>query len=133
MSAFFSRSRPQKLTLLFVLSGLLIVSALVGWPWFEAWLTRHNAFQLVRQGHFAEAEPLLHRVLARDANDLEVVKALALGQVETGKLSEAGACLERWCGLQPNDPEPWHRRFDVHLRLGQRDQALVDGQRLVEL
>jgi predicted Zn-dependent protease len=133
MSAFFHHSRPGWLTLLLAFTGLLIVGVLLGWSWFELRLARHNALQFVRQGRFAEAEPLLHRVLARAPNDLEVVKALAHGQLETGQLAEAGTSLERWCDLQPNDPEAWQNRFDLHLRLGQRDLALGDAQRLVEL
>jgi len=133
MSALLLRSRPQRRSLFIVLSGLLVVGALVAWPRLELRLSRRNALQLVHQGRFADAEPVLVRVLARDANDLEVVKALALGDIEAGELAEAGPYLERWCDLQPEDPVPWHSRFDVHLRLGQRDQALTAGQRVIEL
>src|SRR5262249_43364725 len=67
------------------------------------------------------------------ANDLAVVKALALGQLESNKLSEAEISLGRWCALRPNEAEPFKQRMNLQLRLKRLPQALTDGQRVLEL
>jgi predicted Zn-dependent protease len=129
-----SRRRPHwQLALVFVAGAVLATSALLGGWWLHGWLERREALSLAQQGRFAEAEPLLQRVLERQGNDLAIVKALALGQLEANKLSEAELSLGRWCALRPNDAEPFRRRMDLRLRLKRLPEAIADGQRVLEL
>jgi Flp pilus assembly protein TadD len=121
-------------TVLLLSVGLLLtLSAVLGWPWLDRQWSRHRALELVRQGRFADAEPLLRRTLTGSPNDLEIVKALALGELESGKTKEADLSLARWGELAPQDIEPWQRRFELHLQSGQDDEALAEAHQLVEM
>jgi predicted Zn-dependent protease len=91
-----------------------------------------EALRLSGQGKFAEAEPLLKRALQRNERDVAAVRALALGYLGTGNDREAEVYLDRWCALQPDQPEPRARRMDLGVKLVKIEQAIADGERLLE-
>jgi tetratricopeptide (TPR) repeat protein len=94
---------------------------------------RAQALLLAERGDFAAAEPLLQAAWKSDPNDLEVVRALALGYRKADRPADAEPALTAWCSLRPDDPEPFRQRFAVRTRLGRKEQALEDGERLLEL
>jgi tetratricopeptide (TPR) repeat protein len=94
---------------------------------------RAEALRLTEQGRFAEARPRLRRALEQDANDVEVVKALALSALAAQQFTEAEAYLARWCALQPDQAEPFERHFGVAQQMGKLDEAVADGERLLDL
>jgi tetratricopeptide (TPR) repeat protein len=119
-------------------------AALAGWRWRQARAERAEALRLAGAGRFDVAEPLLRRALARDAGDLEVVSALALGTLGGDEHAAAEGYLTRWCELSPREAWPLRQRMDLRHRLGVAErrqaerrklleQALADGQRVLEL
>ncbi len=117
----------------FVACATLTTSTFFGWRWLQGRLERREALHLAQQGRFADAEPLLRRVLERQGDDLAVVKALALGQLKANQLTDAELALGLWCALRPNEAEPFRRRMDLRVRLKWLPQALADAQRVLEL
>jgi tetratricopeptide (TPR) repeat protein len=105
---------------------------------FAAWqafpdLDRRNGLQLAKEQRFAEAEPYLERALERKPGDVEVLRALALGELAANDLDQAEQHLTRWCALRPREAEPFQHRMDLRLQRRQFPQALEDGQHLLEL
>jgi Tfp pilus assembly protein PilF len=105
---------------------------------------RHAALRFAREGRFAEAEPLLQKVLARDAGDVEVLAALAVGKLGGNEPAAADEYLTRWCDLSPREARPYRLRMDLRHRLGRGERgtaerlrllgrALADGQHVLEL
>ncbi len=106
----------------------------VGVKWNARRADRAEAIDLVRQKKLTEAEPGLERAFARDRDDFEVVVALAKVHTTGARLvADAEPYLTRWCELRPNDPEPFHHRFDMWLLLKRFDRALDDADRLAKL
>jgi tetratricopeptide (TPR) repeat protein len=93
---------------------------------------RAEALRAAQQGHFREAEPILRLARERNPDDLDVVKALALGYLGTEQLAPAEAELSRWCLLRPDDAPPFKQRMDVRHRRAQAAQAAADQQRLMQ-
>lgn len=121
----------------------VIALALAGWRWLHARGERQEALRLTRVGRFADAEPLLQQALARDAGDVEVLSALALGKLE-GDPAAAEVYLTRWCVQRPSEDRPHRLRMDLRHRLARAErgaaarlrlmeQALDDGLRVLEL
>ena len=125
-------SRPL-LLLITISCAAIILLAAWAWPSYRLHSLRARALHLSAHGHSAAAEPLLHEALQGRGDDLEVLQALALAQLEANKLSELDETLTRCCELRPDDPEPLKRLFELRLRLGRREQAIADGQRLLKL
>jgi tetratricopeptide (TPR) repeat protein len=92
------------------------VAAGLGWRSSQPAREREKALRLSRQGEFAEAEPLLKRVLERNTGDIEVVKALALGYFDAHQDEQADHYLERWHNLQPDAEEPRERLMQLLVR-----------------
>jgi tetratricopeptide (TPR) repeat protein len=122
---------------------LLAAAGLGTGLWFWVQTERHTrdreaGLRLVRESRFADAEPILARVFARDANDVEVVKALvrvALAQ-NTSDAQQPGQLvryLSRWCELQPNEIEPFRLRVKFATEEGNLDQAVADSEHLLQL
>ncbi len=124
---------------LLILLGTLVLSLGAGFGWYrlQTYLDRQHGLDLADNGHFDQAEPLLRRAVARNAEDAEVNRALALGylaQKEGGPLlTEVEPLVTRWCRLLPEDPEPYRVRMELWLRLGRYAPALADGEHLLEL
>src|SRR6266849_3769216 len=55
-----------------------------------------QGLELANKGRFPEAEPLLQKALERHANDIDVLRAMALGKLAT-RPAEAEPYLTRWC------------------------------------
>src|SRR5262245_3377109 len=107
----------RRLILLLMAAGL----AVGGWSWVQAWRharDRELGLRLVQRGHFADAEPMLARVMARDAADVEVVKALARISADAQQLDRAADYLSAWCALRPAEREPLQLRMECNKRLG---------------
>src|SRR5262245_11663381 len=97
----------RRLALVAAATAALAGGLFLAHRWVQPWLDRRQGLDLAREGRFAEAEPRLQRTLLRQPDDLEVVKALALGQLGANQLAEAEVSLGRWCDLHPNDAEPF--------------------------
>src|SRR5260370_39073047 len=125
--------RPRRARLLLILALLAALAvAFAGWSW-VAGLDRRQGLQLAAQSRFAEARPFLERALAHRPRDWEVVKVLALGQLDADEVTEAEGLLTQWSELRPGDAEPFKRRLELHLRQRKFPQALEDGRRILEL
>jgi Tfp pilus assembly protein PilF len=105
---------------------------------------RREALRLARAGQYGQAEPLLLRALAQDANDAEVVAALATGKLWANDVAAAEQYLARWSKLSPQDAQPLRLRMNMRHRLGfaEREKAARlrllglaadDGRRVLEL
>src|SRR4051794_2512008 len=97
-------------------AGAALVLALGGFfglRWLAHQDERDEALRLAEKGPFAEAEPLLRRVLERSPRDAEVVRALALGYLEARRFDETEDFLGRWCALRPGLTGPYRRRLDL--------------------
>jgi predicted Zn-dependent protease len=86
---------------------------------------------LGQQGQFEAAEPLLLNCLERDPDDISILRALALGNIKAKQHRKVQKYLDRWCALQPDDPEPFRVRCQWAYRGGHWAQALADGERLL--
>lgn len=138
-----SACRSRRLTrrrLAWLLGGAgLLAAALVflGWRLDQA-SRRHalrlEALQLVSEGNFVEAEPKLLALLEHDPADVEVLRALALGQKTTGRrLAEGERYVSLWCAADVNNPEPFRERLYLWMELQRWDRALADVRHLRKL
>jgi predicted Zn-dependent protease len=114
--------------------GLAAVLAGVGvWWWFapSAW-ERDEGLRAARAGDFERAEPLLMRALEKKPDDPDVAEALARGYAAADD-PRAEDHLSRWLALRPDQPEPLRQRMEFYRKRKQREEAFVDGRRLLEL
>src|SRR5262249_23704097 len=65
--------------------------------------------------------------------DVEVIRELALGSFKSYFLPDAEKYLNQWCRLEPAGAEPHLQRLRLRKRLGRLDEALADGEKLVEV
>ena len=135
---------------LFLFSSLfLLVSAASAIGWLE-WRRYENrqaiqdAIRSAKYGRFSDAEPMLRKVLEPNSGNVELLKPLALGLINSHKLDEADVVLSQWCDVCQTDAEPYRLRMD--LRHGRamkfkpgdeqerhKELALADGQRVIGL
>jgi tetratricopeptide (TPR) repeat protein len=81
-------------------------------------IDRLEAILRVRAGRYAEAEPILRRILEQATGpDAEVEEALARTYLETYDFPAASAVLDRWMRDVPQDPKPYLWRVEVDERL----------------
>jgi predicted Zn-dependent protease len=116
--------------------GVVILAAggaLLAWRWAGDAADRRQGLALAKQGRFADAEPFLRRVVERHDNDLEVVRALALGYVAADDASNAEGFLTRWCELRPDQSQPFEQRMALEIRMKWLEQAIADGRHVLEL
>jgi predicted Zn-dependent protease len=118
------------------LVGLGVAAVLAGAAAFW-WLApstweRSEGLRAARAGEFDRAEPLLVRALEKGPDDPEVVEALARGYAEADD-PRAEPHLARWVALRPGQPEPLRQRMEFYRKRKQREEAYVDGRRLLEL
>ena len=136
---FWSRRRSVALALV----GIVTAIGVVLWPRLQARSERAAGLQAAQEGRWDVAEPVLGRALARDGNDLPVVRAMALGYAAAARPVQAEEILDIWCQLRPNDAEPFKRRMDLlHKRARTAGPtaerplmalALADGRRALDL
>jgi Flp pilus assembly protein TadD len=97
----------------------------LGYP--EEPVERLRAFNLVRSRRYAEAEPILVRLMARSSRpDPELDEATARVLLQTYKLDAARKVLARWIRDAPQDARPhlWMTEID---RRSQTDPAVTIG------
>jgi predicted Zn-dependent protease len=135
-----SRAGPAGITsgrrrrVLFICGGLVLAAgAVVVVVTVRRSLDRDEGIRLALAGNMAEAEPLLADVLARDPDDAEALRALALGRVAAGKLAEASEPLDRWRAVRPDDPEAHLARVDQAVRLGRQAEAIEPARAVLAL
>ncbi len=86
-------------------------------------LDRLDAIIRAQAGRYAEAEPVLRRVLERsEAPDPEAAEALARLYLQTYQFHAAAAVIERWIREAPDDAKPYLWRTEVNTRL-KKDSA----------
>ncbi len=136
--------RRLRLPLLLAVLAMGAVAVSFLWSAYQARHERAEGLRAAQLGRTSDAEPLLRRALERDPDDLDVVKALALGLLGIEELAEAEPHLSRWCALRPDDAEPFKHRMDLRHRRARAapvaadqrrimEEALADGQRALEL
>jgi tetratricopeptide (TPR) repeat protein len=105
-----------------------------GWPSWPGQDTDHQAALVaIEHDEFADAEPLLRRVLERHPDDVAVAKALGLGYLVARRFDEADPFLTRWVQLKPQDAEPLQRRIESSMQQQKTSQAILDVQTILQL
>jgi Flp pilus assembly protein TadD len=107
----------------------------LGYSWhsFKESSERGEAMRLLKVHGYGWASELLKRIAARDDGDVEVIRELALGTSKSYFLQDAKKYLNRWCELEPAAVEPHLQRLRFWRRLGRLDEALADGETLMEI
>ncbi len=114
--------RPQE-----VVDGLARARAL-GYP--AAHVDRLDAIVRAQAGRYAEAEPVLRRVLEGSrAPDPEASEALARVYLQTYQFRAAAAVIDRWIREAPDDAKPYLWRTEVNTRLKSDQSAQVRDYR----
>jgi predicted Zn-dependent protease len=81
-----------------------------------------------------KALPALHRCLARDPADADVLLAVITAMSATAAHApEVEPYLDRLCAARPDDPAPLRMRIDMRGRFGRFDEALADARRVLAL
>ena len=129
------------------LFGLVIVLITVAWQrWERLEIQRagHEGVRLAKTGRFRDAEPKLREALKQEPDNVELLRALALGLLANEDLDEADQVLTHWCQVHPEQVEAYKIRMDLRHQRTQRvkslaeqqklkNLALGDGQRVIEL
>lgn len=120
--------------ILLAAGAVIVLAGFYGLWRLERYSQRLEALTLVTKGKYAEAEPLLKQALESNPDDVEVVKGLVKVYRNTKRLAvESEPYLNRWCELAPNDPDAFRARLDLWLLLKNREKALKDARRLLEM
>jgi len=96
------------------------------------------------QGRMNSAEGLLRKALDQEPENVELLRALAIGLIANQRLNEAEPILTQWCAAQPDDAEPFRHRMDLRhslalqlkpgdAQLQHQQLALEDGRRVIQL
>jgi len=123
---------PRWLLMIFLITAVG-TGSLVWLRTYLARVEREEALRLSEHGYFADAEAKLKRALERNANDADVVRALALGYCSAGRDAEGELYLRKWCSLQQGQVEPHQRRMDCLERLSKLTEAAGEGEQALEL
>jgi predicted Zn-dependent protease len=116
--------------------GLLAALALagyVGFRWVRDRSERQEALGLAEQGRFDAAEPRLQTLAEHRPEDVEIVRALALGYLRTGRDAQAETFLDRWCQAASGSVEPYQQRLDWLVKQQRMPQALDDARHVLQL
>src|SRR5262249_54520589 len=103
----------------FLLLAALALAAAAGfmlWSDYQARRERDEGLRAAHLGQFSGAERLLRRALAREPDNVDLIRALALGFLGAGDLAEAEPHVDHWCELRPDDAEPFRYRMDLRHR-----------------
>ena len=122
----------------FLRGGLVVVLALttvawVGWERLEARRAGQEGVRLAQHGRFGDAEPKLRVALKHDPDNIELLRALALGLLGTENPTEADLVLTHWCQVHPEQAEPYRLRMDLRHQSAQQAKPVSEQQRLKEL
>jgi thioredoxin-like negative regulator of GroEL len=120
------------------LVALALVGALAVGLWFsrpqaQAQRERTRGLELAARGQYETAEPLLQRALQADANDFEVLEALARNRLAADKPQDALPYADRCCDLRKDSTGPLKLRVEVLRRVPHVPRAGADGMRVLEL
>ena len=107
--------------------------AWLGWQRWEASDAGQEAVRLARQNRFRDAEPKLRLALSYDPDNIELLKLLAVGLLNTQNSAEAELVLTHWCLVHPEHAEPFRLRMDLRHQSAQRVKPWAEQQRLKEL
>lgn len=93
------------------------------------------AERLMEAGEFAEAEPHLKAVLAREADHAGALFALSDCHRDAGRDAEAVPLLAKVVALRPayRDYLAWHSLIESHEKAGDRPAAVAVARRLAQL
>lgn len=91
------------------------------------------AERFVREERFAEALPLLTRVIARDPVNADAYNLLGFSQRKLGLVAEALVSYRRALDLDPDHIGAHEYLGELHAELGEIDQAEEHLARLVQL
>src|SRR5260370_3465547 len=129
----FCRRQRRRLLLVMLLVVAAASAALGSFAWarHHARQEREEGVRAAHSGRFADAEPLLRRTLERTPDDLDALRALALGYLGCGQLEEAEHHLSRWCALRPGDAEPFKHRMEERHRRSRTAPNAAEQQRLM--
>jgi tetratricopeptide (TPR) repeat protein len=92
-----------------------------------------HALNLLRQGDYRTAEPLLRALLARDANHTDALLNLGMMLSDQRNLSEAAALLHRFVDLVPDSSHGWTALGVAQSRDGDIQGATVSFGRALEI
>jgi tetratricopeptide (TPR) repeat protein len=125
-------SRPRLIVWLVLIGAGL---ALAGWGYLALHdrQERQRGLHLARDDRFDEAKPLLLAAIARDPQDIPVLKALGRGYLATVTPNDARPFLERWSELRPSDTEALQLRLDLYSKQQDFEAAVAVARRLSEL
>ena len=82
-----------------------------------------HALDLLEEGSFADAVPLLERVTSADPGNATAWCNLGVCYLETGKIDEAVKALRKGVDLASGNPEAYEYLGVAYLRAGQLDEA----------
>lgn len=131
-----------------LLACALSVNAWIIWSYWGASGTNSSrvaaAVRDALQGDMSSAEGPLRSALEKDPENIELLRALAVGLFANHRLDEADSVLTQWCTLRPEDAEPFRFRMDLRYnlavplplgdeRLQQQQLALDDGLHVLDL
>lgn len=100
---------------------MVSAASTLGWIEWRRYENRQGvqaAIRSAKYGRFSDAEPTLRQALERDSGNVELLKPLALGLINSHKLNEADAILTQW--FKPGDEQERYKEL-----------ALADGQRAI--
>jgi predicted Zn-dependent protease len=95
---------------------------------------RAEALRLAGQRDYGTAIPLLKKALERVPDDAEVLRSLMESLVATNAgTEEIAPLLDRWCALQPSEPQPFVLRMRVRYRKNETDGAYEDAREILHI
>jgi predicted Zn-dependent protease len=94
---------------------------------------RADGIRLALGGKLDAAEPLLAAALARDPDDVDALRALALGRMGAGRVKQAEEPLDRWRALRPDDAEAHLQRVAQARATKRLPEAVAAAQEALRL
>jgi tetratricopeptide (TPR) repeat protein len=126
-------SRFRRAAAVGALVVVLAVAGTLGWRWYQDRAERQTAFQRISRQQFDAAIPLLEHQRARHPDDVEVVRALALGYLDARQFPEAETALNGWCALRPHDGEPLRHRLHLWTQQQNLTQSVADAESILRI
>jgi len=116
---------------------LLVLGGIFAWRWYQYWLEEREfreGMALAEENDFDAALPFLIQFHERHPEDARAVRALALGYLlNTRQLAETRKYLDRWCELEPEDPEPYRRRLGFWLMQEMVTPSIADAEHILRI
>jgi predicted Zn-dependent protease len=111
----------------------LLVAAFFGARSYHNRAERREAFRLREREGFVAAEPVLLKLYEHDQRDVDVVRLLAVGYMDARNLLGTEKFLNRWCELDPRDPEPFRRRIEFWNMQQKVPEGIADARHILKL